>query len=230
MIKSDYYKETKNKYTERFIRSGISDFSNEEILEFLLTYSAKGTLNEKISKKLLDDFGSLSAVFEAPVKMLENYGLNDDTIMLIKLLPDMSRKYVDDKFITDEKKYDNKILIDKISSAFIGAEGEQVILILKDKNDKEVFFGVISKGSINASEVYIRGIIDLAVQKKACYAYISHNHPSGVSYPSDKDIKTTIKLKRSLSAIGVELMDHFIVAGTSVFSMANDENYFDIFF
>ena len=230
MSRSDYYKEAKSKYTERFIGSGIAGFSNEEILEFLLTYSAKGTLDEKISKKLLDDFGSLSAVFEAPVKMLENYGLNDDTIMLIKLLPDISRKYVDDKFITDEKKYDNKILLDKISSAFIGAEGEQVILILKDKNDKEVYFGVISKGSVFASEVYIRGIIDLAVQKKACYAYIAHNHPSGVSYPSDKDIKTTIKLKRSLSAVGVELMDHFIIAGTSVFSMANDENYFDIFF
>ena len=47
-----------------------------------------------------------------------------------------------------------------------------------------------------------------------------HNHPSGVAEASQADIQLTKHLKQALALIDVTLLDHFIVAGASVVSMA----------
>ena len=60
-------------------------------------------------------------------------------------------------------------------------------------------------------------------------AVIAHNHPSGIPIPSKVDISTTIKLKDSLRAVGIILLDHIIVADMTYTSMANTEEYEDIF-
>ena len=41
---------------------------------------------------------------------------------------------------------------------------------------------------------------------------LSHNHPSGVALPSKEDNQTTLQIKRALADIGVQLVDHVIVA------------------
>jgi hypothetical protein len=47
----------------------------------------------------------------------------------------------------------------------------------------------------------------------------AHNHPSGISDPSQADRVITAKLKEALALIDVRVLDHFIV-GETVFSFA----------
>jgi len=47
-----------------------------------------------------------------------------------------------------------------------------------------------------------------------------HNHPSGVAQPSRADECLTQTLKAAAALIDVRVLDHFIVAGTTVQSMA----------
>lgn len=46
-----------------------------------------------------------------------------------------------------------------------------------------------------------------------------HNHPSGMSSPSDPDIAATRRLRHLLEALDIALEDHCIVAGNAVASM-----------
>ncbi len=49
---------------------------------------------------------------------------------------------------------------------------------------------------------------------------VAHNHPAGTSAPSRSDIHLTRELARTLELIEVKLIDHFIVAGQDVRSLA----------
>ena len=48
----------------------------------------------------------------------------------------------------------------------------------------------------------------------------AHNHPSGVAEPSHADEILTRSLKRALALVDVQVLDHFIVAGTRIMSFA----------
>jgi DNA repair protein RadC len=48
---------------------------------------------------------------------------------------------------------------------------------------------------------------------------IVHNHPSGDCTPSQEDINVTKRLKECGTLLGIELLDHLIVAGASYVSL-----------
>jgi len=56
----------------------------------------------------------------------------------------------------------------------------------------------------------------------------AHNHPSGSSEPSGKDIVMTNLLYRGLKISEIRLLDHFIVGCEQVYSM-NEHGHFDDF-
>ena len=49
---------------------------------------------------------------------------------------------------------------------------------------------------------------------------LAHNHPSGVAEPSRADEALTQTLRAALALIDTRVLDHFIVAGSGVLSMA----------
>jgi DNA repair protein RadC len=49
---------------------------------------------------------------------------------------------------------------------------------------------------------------------------LAHPHPSGVAEPSQADELITQRLKDALSLIDVRVLDHLIIAGGDVVSMA----------
>lgn len=48
----------------------------------------------------------------------------------------------------------------------------------------------------------------------------AHNHPSGVAEPSRADESMTVVLKQALALVVVKVLDHFVVAGSEVTSLA----------
>jgi len=48
----------------------------------------------------------------------------------------------------------------------------------------------------------------------------AHNHSSGVAEPSHADEILTRSLKSALALVDVQVLDHFIVAGTRIMSFA----------
>lgn len=197
---------------KRFISSGLDGFELHEALELLLFYAIPRRDTNLTAHKLINDIGSFSAVFDAPIDVLTNAGVSENTAILLKLLPEMIRLYIQDKHDNNDKIVDFSNIGKHIVYKFFGRKDECCVLLLTDAKGKEIFNGVISKGSINATDISIRKIVDLAVRYNARNAVIAHNHPSGVAVPSIEDIQTTKSLANVLRAVGVNLVDHLIVA------------------
>jgi len=71
---------------------------------------------------------------------------------------------------------------------------------------------IISIGSLNASIVHPREVYLPAIAISAASLVLAHNHPSGDPTPSEEDLAITRRLHEAGRLLGIELVDHVVVA------------------
>ena len=101
-----------------------------------------------------------------------------------------------------------------------GLEHEVFGCILLDSAHKVLSYEELFRGTVNQTAVYPREVVKTALAANAAAIIFVHNHPSGASEPSRADELLTQNLRKALSTIGVETLDHLIVAGNTMVSMA----------
>lgn len=72
---------------------------------------------------------------------------------------------------------------------------------------------LVSVGSLSASIVHPREVFQPAVAGSAAGIIVAHNHPSGDPEPSPEDVAVTRRLRDAGEVLGIELLDHVVVAG-----------------
>jgi DNA repair protein RadC len=71
---------------------------------------------------------------------------------------------------------------------------------------------LVSVGSLSASIVHPREVFEPAIVRGAAGVIVAHNHPSGDPEPSPEDIAVTRRLADAGTLLGIELLDHVVVA------------------
>lgn len=220
MATENVHKNHRSRVRKKFLLDGLDSFEKHEALEFLLFYCVPYKNTSELAHRLIDSFGSISAVFDAPYDALLSFGLTETQATMIKLIPEISRLYIDDKHNNGDRVFDYDDAPKKILRKYIGRMDEHVLLLLLDAKGKEIFCGIVAKGSLSDTSLPIRKIVDFALRYNAKSAIIAHNHPSGVALPSKDDMVATANVKSALDLIGVKLLDHFIVADNDCVSLA----------
>jgi DNA repair protein RadC len=77
---------------------------------------------------------------------------------------------------------------------------------------------IISIGTLTASLAHPREIFAPAIGKSAASVILVHNHPSGDPSPSDEDVRLTQRIAQAGRILGIELLDHLIVAEKGSYS------------
>lgn len=217
---------------EKYLSFGLDIFNDYEILEMLLFYVVPRKDTKDLAKELLKEFGSISAILDAPQSRLLSMGLTENMVMFFKFLPDIFRVYEESKQGYREQKFDLSSVCEYFKVKFIGRTEEVLYLQLLDSKMKNIYCSMVSKGDINSTDVPIRKIVEISLRYKAKYAIIAHNHPSGFAVPSVADLQTTKDVYISLSKIGVELLDHIIVSDneqTSLYRSSYNKECFTTF-
>ncbi len=96
---------------------------------------------------------------------------------------------------------------------------ERFGVLLLDTRYRLLSTRVISVGSLDASIAHPREVFREALVAGAAAAVVFHNHPSGDPTPSRDDIALTTRMKQAGEVVGVELIDHLILADTHYCSM-----------
>jgi len=79
---------------------------------------------------------------------------------------------------------------------------------------------LLSKGGVASAAVTPRDIFVPLVRLGAASFILAHNHPSGDPEPSREDIDLTEKIAHVGYLLGIELLDHIIVARSGAVSLA----------
>jgi len=81
----------------------------------------------------------------------------------------------------------------------------------------------ISIGSLNANIVHPREVFQPAIANYAASVVFVHNHPSGDPQPSEDDLKITKQLVEAGKILGIEVLDHIIIAKDKYLSLKEKE-------
>lgn len=105
---------------------------------------------------------------------------------------------------------------------FKDRECEAFVALALDSQHRLIEATELFQGTINSCPVYAREVVRFALTHRAGALFIAHNHPSGMAEVSAADRQLTTGLATALGLIDVRLLDHFIVAGATVISMAKE--------
>lgn len=205
---------------QRFLEEDLDSFEPHNVLELLLFYAIPRKDTNELAHVLMNTFGSLKGVLDAPYEeLLKVSGIGPNAAALLKLVPSLTRTY----YSSDERS----IILDTSEKSgeyflpyFIGQTEEVVRLACLDAGGKVISNQLLHRGSVNAAEVNIRKIVNHALRNNAVGVILAHNHPGGLPLPSEEDVLTTKSLREALMPMGILLMDHIIVAGQEFVSMA----------
>jgi len=75
------------------------------------------------------------------------------------------------------------------------------------------YLELVSLGTLDTNLVHPREVFRLAIVKAVAQIIIAHNHPSGNSQPSPEDVAITKQLVKAGKILGIEVIDHIIIAG-----------------
>jgi DNA repair protein RadC len=93
-------------------------------------------------------------------------------------------------------------------------------LILLDTRHGVLGLEILFQGTIDGATVYPREVVKRTLDANAAAVILVHNHPSGNPEPSREDQLLTENICKTLGTVDVRVLDHLIVAGSSVVSFA----------
>ncbi|KTA85920.1 RadC family protein [Aeromonas salmonicida] len=99
-------------------------------------------------------------------------------------------------------------------------EREVFAVLLLDNQHRLLDYQELFFGTINAGSVYPREVVKAALHRNAAAVILAHNHPSGMTDPSEADKAVTARLQEVLGVIDVQVLDHLIVGHDNVVSFA----------
>ncbi len=216
----------------RFLKDGLDGFEPHNVLELLLFFSIPMKDTNEEAHALINTFGSLSSVFDANFDDLcKVKGIGEKSATLIKLMPELFKKYEIDKVDNDDIVLNSCELVAKyVSKYFKGITDEQLYLLCLDSSLRVLCFEQVSSGTVNAAPINNRKIVELAYKYNAANIILVHNHPSGVVAPSRADINATISMAELLKSLGMKLNDHIIIGNRDdFFSFKRSEKWRGLF-
>ena len=209
----------------RFLDEGLDGFKDYEALEMLLFYTIPRQDTKVIAKRLIDQFGSLQAVFHTPPdRLMQEAGLTEATAALIAMLPQLARK------IEEQQAQENARIRSTLDAGrdviamFRSRQDESVRILCLNASGKVVRRARIAEGDVNAVHFPIRKLVEEALACKAVSVILAHNHPGGTMAPSQEDLDATKAAKAALETVGIRLLDHLIVSGDNYCSL-REEGY-----
>lgn len=130
-----------------------------------------------------------------------------------------AQELIDDQFRSRICVLDNTDSIRLYLKVRLGARDHEVFAVLfLDARRRLLEYVEMFRGTIDTATVHPREVVKEALRRNAAAVIFAHNHPSGISRPSEGDEITSIRLRVALGLFGVQVVDHFIV-GESIASL-----------
>lgn len=215
----------------RYLQEGADGLATHEVLEMLLYGTIpRGDTND-IAHYLLHEFGSLTNLIEAdPYEIAKTEGVGMKSAIFLSLLHELVIRYQREK--VEERPALTSIArsVEYCGALLAMRPEERFYAICLDSRRKVLHTTKVAEGTVNDAVVSPRYMVETILRYKATGVLFCHNHPRGNVRPSREDIDLTMRLKKMLEPLGIQVVDHIIIGENQYFSffendlLKNDES------
>ncbi len=198
---------------ERLESQGAAAMSNAELLAVILRTGAAGQSAVELANVLLARFGSLeklAAADIAGIAALKNVGkAKACQIAAAFELGRRASTHRDGRRPVIGAPDD---LVSLLHPQLAPLDVETFSVALLNTKNELLRVAPVSQGTLSASLVHPRETFRIAITEGCFSVILIHNHPSGDPEPSNDDISVTRKLVDAGRIIGIQVLDHIIIA------------------
>ena len=206
---------------ERMAAAGAEALSAAELIACVLGRGISGESVLTTAQKLLARFGSLQGIAGASLEELSQVrGVGAAKAVQLKAACEMGRRVALDPAEPRSRVVASAEDAMRLARRHLaGKKKEHFILLLLDSRHRLVRAAEISVGTLDMSVVHPRETFREAITAGAAAILLAHNHPSGDPEPSDHDVALTRRLTEAGALLGIEVLDHLILASRGVVSL-----------
>jgi DNA repair protein RadC len=206
---------------ERLLLAGPQALSDGELLAVLLGTGTRGQSVAELARGLLSQWGSLAALLGSPPGELARVrGLGPARVARLVAALEIGRRYLE---APAEPRCALAAPADAarfLKARLLDLPHEVFCCLFLDTRHRLIRYEELFRGTIDGATVYPREVVKRALQHNASAVILGHNHPSGVSEPSEADRSITLKLAKALALVEVRLLDHVVVSRGGHVSLA----------
>jgi DNA repair protein RadC len=208
---------------EKFLKSGLAGFHDYEVVELLLSLGTPRRDCKAAAKEAIKRFRTLRGVLDASIEELQQIeGIGAHSAFGIKLAQEVAREYLHAKIIDKPFYKSSQEVFDYLYHSMRGLKKETFKVIYLNNQNQIIDTVDLSRGTVNASTVSPREIIEGTIKNNATSLIFVHNHPSGNPEPSANDRSLTRELVFVGRVMRIKVLDHIIVGDNRYYSFTGE--------
>jgi DNA repair protein RadC len=206
---------------ERLHARGTGALSDAELLSLVLGPGVAGVGAVGVAQLLLSHFGSLAGLLAAPVAEIAAVrGVGPAKSAGLAAMVELVRRSLTEVAAERDALQSPQAVRDYLRLALAARPYEVFVGLFLDSQNRLLAAEELFRGTLAQTSVYPREVVKAALARNAAAMIFAHNHPSGLAEPSRADELLTLSLKQALALIDVRTLDHFVVAGGRLTSLA----------
>ncbi|WP_233237684.1 DNA repair protein RadC [Bordetella sp. LUAb4] len=210
-----------DKPRERLLRDGPTALSDAELLAVVLCTGLPGRPVLALARQIIDHYGGLRGLLAAtPDTLRATPGLGTAKTCQVLSVLELAHRAIHEE-LAHGRVLDQPDRVKQYCLSLLGhRKVEHCLALYLDSGLRLIATGEVARGTLNKAAVYPREIVRDALRHHAAALILTHNHPSGRAEPSESDLRLTRHVRRALALVEIHLLDHLIVAGATVMSLA----------
>ncbi|MBQ9871265.1 MAG: DNA repair protein RadC [Eubacterium sp.] len=213
-----------NKPYEKAVQYGIRSLSDAELLAVILRTGTKDVNVIHLAEQILSSHpvhkGLVGLNYLSMEELTEIPGIGNVKAVQIRAVTELSRRISREKTREQVRLNQPETIADYFREEVRYLEKERVYALFFNSACYLIRDVLISEGTVNRSLVSPREVFQEALRCGAVNLILLHNHPSGDCEPSAADLELTRRFKSAGAILGITLLDHIIIGGSSYVSFS----------
>lgn len=206
---------------EKLLAYGADTLTDAELLAIFLRTGIKGKTAVDLAQDLLAEFGSLRALMQADCATFTRAkGLGNAKFSQLQAVLEMAQRHTFEELSRGDVLTNPEATRAYLSHKLRRYSYEVFACLFLDNQHHILEFEELFRGTIDSASIYPREVVKKALDYNAAAVIFAHNHPSGISEPSQADRLITDKLKQALGLMDIGVLDHFIIGDGVPYSFA----------
>ena len=210
---------------EKLKELGRNALSNAELIAILLGSGTKNRSAVDIAKSILktcDD--NLQSLGQISLHQLQQFvGVGPAKAITLSAALELGIRRQSDDSLKRSKITQSSHAYKALLSSLSDLAFEVFIVLVLNRCNEIIGKIHVSTGGVSSTVVDSKKLFRKVLEFERCTSIIlGHNHPSGNPTPSTEDIRLTKQIKQASELLGIQTLDHIIVANNTYTSFADE--------
>jgi len=210
---------------EKMLRKGAQSLSDAELLAILIRIGTKNETVVELSRRIMHDCSdNLNELAQLTAHDLctRFKGIGEAKAITIMAALELGKRRKTSEMLELKKVTTSKHLLELFEPVLIDLPHEEFWVALLNGANRLIALKRLTQGGSKQTVVDIPMLLKMAIENAAQFVVVAHNHPSGQNKPSHEDEIITRRIKSGCEAVGIELLDHIIIARGDFYSFSDE--------